>query len=129
MAENQEHSPKPTDEHGAHHATDDHGHAHVMPLPLLFAVGGILLLLTAVTVWVTAVDLGRSGNLVIAMVIATIKAILVCLYFMHLRWDKPFNALVFATSLLFVALFISITMLDKFEYEKDIEEMYLLDGK
>jgi cytochrome c oxidase subunit 4 len=111
------------------HSHDDHGVAHVMPLNLLFGVGAALLVLTAVTVWVTYVDLGRSGNLLVAMFIAVIKAGLVCAIFMHLRWDRPFNAIVFASSILFVALFISIALLDKSEYEADIEEMYLLEGK
>jgi cytochrome c oxidase subunit IV len=109
--------------HGDNH--DEHGLAHVMPIKVLLTVGGTLLFLTAVTVWVTYADLGRSGNLIIAMVIATIKAAMVCAYFMHLRWDKPFNAFVFVTSVAFVGLFITVTLLDKGEYEADIEEMYL----
>lgn len=113
------------------HDDHDHGHGvgHVVPLKLLLTVGGLLLFFTAITVWVTYVDLGRSGNLIVAMFIATVKAILVCTYFMHLRWDRPFNALVFASSLLFVSLFISMALLDKAEYEPDIQEMYLLEGK
>ena len=110
--------------HGDKHG-DDHGLAHVMPVKVLLTVGGALLFLTAVTVWVTYVDLGRSGNLVVAMVIATIKAGLVCAYFMHLRWDRPYNALVFLSSIVFVGLFIIVTLIDKAEYEPDIEEMYL----
>lgn len=102
---------------------NDHGLAHVMPIPMLLAVGGALLFLTAITVWVTYIDLGRSGNLIIAMAIATIKASMVCAYFMHLRYDKPFNALVFVISILFVGLFITIAMLDKSQYEPDIMEM------
>ena len=100
-----------------------------MPIKLLLGVGATLLFLTAVTVWVTAVDLGRSGNLLIAMGIATVKAAMVGAYFMHLRWDKPFNTLVFTSSLLFVALFISVVLLDKAEYEDDITEMYIQEGR
>jgi cytochrome c oxidase subunit 4 len=107
------------------HNDHDHGLAHVMPIPVLLAVGGGLLFLTAVTVWATYMDLGRSGNLIIAMVIATIKASMVCAYFMHLKYDRPFNALVFSSSLLFVALFITLAMMDKSEYEGDIMEMNL----
>lgn len=110
---------------GGHEA--EHGLAHVMPLKVLFGVGGALLVLTAVTVWVTYVDLGRAGNLIVAMVIAVIKASLVCAYFMHLKYDRSFNAVVFLSSILFVALFISITLIDKREYEPDIQEMYLLE--
>ncbi|HEX2734670.1 MAG TPA: cytochrome C oxidase subunit IV family protein [Polyangiaceae bacterium] len=113
-------------------AGHDHDHdaiGHVTPPGLLLLVGGTLLFLTAVTVWVTMADLGRTGNLIVAMVIATIKATMVCTYFMHLKWDKPFNAVVFASSILFVSLFITIALLDKSDYEGDIQEMNLLEGK
>jgi len=99
--------------------------AHVMPVRLLVGVWGALMVLTVVTVAVTSVDLGGRANLMIAMAIATVKAGLVVTYFMHLRWDRPFHTLVFLGSLLFVSLFISMTLLDKSEYEGDIEEMYL----
>lgn len=107
------------DQSGHHDAHGD-GFAHVLPVKLLVGVWALLMVLTVVTVAVTQVDLGRSGNLIIAMGIATVKAAAVGLYFMHLRWDKPFNALVFVSSLLFVSLFISIALLDKSEYEHDI---------
>jgi len=50
-------------------------------------------------------------------------------YFMHLRWDRPFHTLVFLGSLLFVSLFISMTLLDKSEYEHDIDDMALIKGQ
>ncbi len=112
----------------AAHGHEEHGLAHVMPIPVLLAVGGGLLFLTAVTVWVTAADLGRTGNLIVAMVIATIKATMVCAYFMHLKYDKPFNSLVFVSSILFVGLFITIAMLDKSEYEHSIKQLTIDEG-
>jgi len=112
-------------DHGSH----EHGYAHVLPVRLLVAVWALLMVLTLVTVAVTAIDLGRSGNLIIAMGIATVKAVAVGLYFMHLRWDKPFNAMVFVSSLLFVSLFISLALLDKSEYEPDIVEYEKLQAK
>jgi cytochrome c oxidase subunit 4 len=99
--------------------------AHVMPVRMLWLVWGSLMFLTIVTVAVTSIDLGSRFNLIVAMGIATIKAGLVATYFMHLRWDRPFHTLVFAGSLLFVSLFIAMTLLDKSEYEADIEEMYI----
>lgn len=86
-------------------------HVHVMPLRVLFGVFAALLVLTVLTVAVTWVDLG-SFNLVIALTVAVVKASLVALYFMHLRYDKPFNALALMSTLLFVALFIGFTLLD-----------------
>jgi cytochrome c oxidase subunit IV len=114
-----------------HEQGDSHGDelAHVMPVRLLVGVWVALMILTVVTVAVTSVDLGSRGNLIVAMAIATVKAGLVVTYFMHLRWDRPFNALVFVGSLLFVTLFISMTLFDKSEYEHDIDEMSLERGQ
>jgi cytochrome c oxidase subunit IV len=103
--------------------------AHVTPVRLLLLVWGTLMVLTVITVAVTSVDLGSRVNLIVAMGIATIKAGLVATYFMHLRWDRPFHTLVFVGSLLFVSLFISMTLFDKSEYEGDIDEMSLQKGQ
>lgn len=111
--------------HGDAHAHgDDHGHglAHTMPLPLLFGVLGALLALTVATVAVTSIDLGAQGNLIVAMVIATVKAALVCVFFMHLLWDKKFNAVLFLTSVLLLILFLSLTTNDRGEYQHDVDD-------
>jgi cytochrome c oxidase subunit 4 len=105
------------DEHAQHEAP--HGPGHVVPLGLLFAVLAALLALTFATVAVTWLDLGRL-NLGIALGIAVVKASLVLLYFMHLRWDRPFHAVVLVSSLLFVALFIGLSLLDSFEYQPQL---------
>jgi cytochrome c oxidase subunit 4 len=110
---------EPADAHGGGH--DDHGLAHTTPVWLLVAILGVLLVLTILTVSVTSFDLGQQGNLVVAMIIATIKAALVCSFFMHLFWDKKFHLILFLTSILFVILFLSLTVNDRGEYEKDIE--------
>lgn len=109
--------------HGDAHG-DDHGHglAHTMPLPLLFGVLGALLALTVATVAVTSIDLGAQGNLVVAMIIATVKAALVCVFFMHLLWDKKFNAVLFLTSVLLLILFLSLTTNDRGEYQHSVDE-------
>ena len=100
-----------------------------MPVRLLVGVWWGLMILTIITVAVTTVDLGPRINLTVAMAIATMKAGLVVTYFMHLRWDRPFHTLVFLGSLLFVSLFISMTLFDKSEYERDIDEMSLQKGQ
>src|SRR4051812_22502859 len=74
--------------HGAHHG--DY-HVHVVPPWLLIAVFVGLLILTGVTVGVTVFDFGRTVNVWIALGVAVVKATLVALFFMHLRWDSPFN--------------------------------------
>ena len=57
----------------------------------------------------------------IAMIIATAKAFLVCAFFMHMWWDKSFNVLAFLSSLLFVSLFIGMTLMDTGHYQDTIE--------
>jgi cytochrome c oxidase subunit 4 len=92
---------------------------HVSPVPVLLAVFAALMVLTYATVAVRGFDLG-PWNLLIAMGIATVKASLVALYFMHLRYDKPFHAILFVVGVLFVALFISLTLLDTLTYQPDV---------
>jgi cytochrome c oxidase subunit 4 len=106
--------------HG-HDDGHDHGLAHTTPVSLLFGILAALLVLTIATVAVTSVDLGAQGNLVVAMVIATIKAALVCTFFMHLLWDKKFNTILFLTSVLFLILFLSMATTDRGEYQNDVD--------
>lgn len=97
------------------HAEEHHGHSggpHVVPLWLLGAIFGILMVLTLLTWAVTLVDFGYNLNLTVAMVIALVKAAFVGLYFMHLRWDAPLNGFILCVSLLFVTLFITFSLMD-----------------
>ncbi len=95
------------------------GEMHVVPMKTLAAVWVALIVLTVITVAVTYVDLGPF-NLVAALAIATVKGSLVALYFMHLRWDRPFNALVFLGALAFVVLFIGLVLLDTTSYQPNL---------
>ncbi|MFZ5891161.1 MAG: cytochrome C oxidase subunit IV family protein [Myxococcota bacterium] len=105
------------------HGHDDHGHglAHTMPVPMLIGVLAALMALTVLTVSVTSFDLGAQGNLVVAMVIATVKAGLVVAFFMHLVWDKKLHLILFLTSVLFLILFLSLSVNDRGEYQPDID--------
>lgn len=89
---------------------------HVTSIKLLVGVWLALMVGTWLTVAATYVDLGAL-NIWIGLVIATAKAVLVALYFMHLRWDKPFNTFVFLGSFAFLALFIGIAMMDSAHYQ------------
>jgi cytochrome c oxidase subunit 4 len=94
-------------------------HTHVVPIKVLAAVWLVLLVLTWLTVSATKADLG-SLNIVIALAIAAVKCGFVVLYFMHLRYDKPFHAVVFVVALLFVFLFITLALLDTGQYKADL---------
>ena len=96
------------------HTENAHAHseAHEHGGPAVYAktlVG--LLILTAITVVAAGFNFGQ-GNVVIALVIATIKASLVVLFFMHLRWDKPVNAIIAMAGFLFLGIFIMFCLLD-----------------
>ncbi|MFO0837983.1 MAG: cytochrome C oxidase subunit IV family protein [Phycisphaerae bacterium] len=93
---------------------------HVVPVWLLFAILLILLVLTWATVAATQVQLG-SLNVWIAVIIATVKATLVALYFMHLRYDRPFNGIILISSLVFVMLFVGFALMDTGAYKPDVE--------
>ena len=56
------------------------------------------------------------------MGIASIKAVLVGVFFMHLRQDKTFNILIVLFSLAFAAIFISLTMIDSNSYQNEIND-------
>lgn len=92
---------------------------HVVPFKVLLGVWLALMTLTVLTVAATWVDLGRF-NLWLALAIATLKASLVVLYFMHMRYDHPFNAIVFIASLLFVMLFVALALVDTQAYQVEL---------
>ena len=93
---------------------------HIASMRSLLAVFAALVFLTVVTVAVAYVDLG-DFNLFTALFIATIKASLVSLYFMHLRHDSGFNRLAFFGSILFVMLFVGITLMDTGQYQENVD--------
>jgi cytochrome c oxidase subunit 4 len=97
------------------HETEHHGH-YIVPAAAYVAVFIGLLILTVVTVAVAQVDLGPA-NMPVAMLVATLKASLVALIFMQLKYDNRLNALVFVFGLLFLALFFLFTLLDVFSRE------------
>lgn len=106
----------------AHDHEDAHGEGgHIVPLKFLAFICIVLLFLTAVTVWVSKVDFQEIRinelNIWIAMGVACIKATLVGLFFMHLKWDRSFNTLLFVGSIFFVGVFMAMTIIDTSEYQ------------
>ena len=90
-----------------HAASNDHGHGehvgHLVPVRYLVIAGLALLALTVITVAVRFVDLGEA-NMPIAMGVAVVKATIVALVFMHLRWDRPFNLLTYEDAVEWIEL-------------------------
>jgi cytochrome c oxidase subunit IV len=79
---------------------------HAVNVRGYLAVFGALLVLTVVTVGVASLNLSEGTTVLVAVSIATIKAALVAMFFMHLKSEKPMVFWPLAlTMFLFVALF------------------------
>ncbi len=90
------------------HADDGAVHVHVATSRFYWGIFAALICLTVATVKVSYYDFGPA-NIIIALLIATMKASLVAAFFMHLRHDKLFNTLAFLAAFLFLAIFILLT--------------------
>lgn len=106
--------------------TDNHDHdnesfAHPAPVKMLLAVFFSLIFLTILTV-VTAGQFPYPFGIILAFAIASVKASLVMLFFMHMFWDKAFNNIVFMSSFLFGLLFVSLTLMDTTAYSNNIDQ-------
>lgn len=87
----------------AHEASNTHddGKAHAHGPGRYFIVWGLLMILTITTVVTGRMDLG-DVNIILALLIATAKASLVVLFFMHMTEAPGANRLVFVVSIVFV---------------------------
>lgn len=84
---------------------------HIVPMKVYLGVGAALFVLTAITVAISFIHLG-GWNVVVALLIASIKASLVALVFMHLFYDKKSYLIIFLAAIMFLAVFIIFTMFD-----------------
>ena len=85
---------------------------HVTPKRTYFAIWAALLVLTYATVAVARFDFGRL-NTIAALTIAVSKALLVVLYFMHIRYSTRLTKLVVVGGFMWLALMIGLTMADE----------------
>jgi cytochrome c oxidase subunit IV len=90
---------------------------HIVPLRVYFLVFATLLVLTGLTVWVAFVDLGAWGTPV-ALTIASTKAFLVILFFMHVRYGSHL-VWVFATSgFAWLVILLAFTLSDYYSRDR-----------
>lgn len=87
--------------------------AHIAPKSLYFTIFAALMVLTALTVGVTYVDLGPA-NLFVALAIAVTKATLVVLFFMHVYWSPRLVHVTVITSLAFLMILAAFSFADYF---------------
>ena len=84
---------------------------HVAPKSLYYVVFLALIVGTVLTVAVAAVDLGPLNNIVM-LTVACFKALLVVLFFMHVRWSTRLTWVVAASGFFWLLILFSITMAD-----------------
>ena len=84
---------------------------HVAPKSLYYGVFLALLAGTALTVAVAFVDLGAMNN-VVMLTIACVKALLVILFFMHVRWGTRLTWVVVASGFFWLLILFGVTMSD-----------------
>jgi cytochrome c oxidase subunit 4 len=77
-----------------------------------------LLVGTVLTVWASYIDLGHHWNIVLALIIACVKAFLVAAYFMHLISEKKMIYSVLSFTAVFVAGLIFLTLWSLHDFPK-----------
>jgi len=87
--------------------TEHHGPGY----GLFVAIWGVLMVLTGVTVWISSVDLGFL-NVMVALSVATTKALLVVMFFMHLKYENRTLKLMVLLAFVILAIFIGFTFFD-----------------
>ena len=89
------------------------GHAdhHVVPRKVYYVIFGTLMVLTGVTVAAAYVDLGPM-NVVVAIVIACVKALIVVLYFMHVKFSTRLVKLTVIAGLYWMGILLALTLSD-----------------
>jgi cytochrome c oxidase subunit IV len=84
----------------------------IVPPKTYFLVYVILLVLAAATVGVAFIDLGDVINTTLAMTIASVKAGLVLLYFMHVRYSDTLVRLFAIAGLVWLIILFGLTLTD-----------------
>jgi len=84
---------------------------HVVPRKVYFAVFAALMVFTATTTAISFLDLG-PWNTVVALGIAFLKATLVVLFFMHVKYSPRLTQVTIAGGLFWLAILIVITLSD-----------------
>lgn len=84
---------------------------HIVPKRIYYTICATLLVFTFTTYWAATRDLGPL-NVVVALVIATIKATLVVLFFMHARYSLRRTQLVIISGIVWLVILLALTLTD-----------------
>ena len=88
-----------------------HGQHHIVPLKIYYGIFAILILMTGATVAAAYVDLGRL-NAIVALAIACFKALIVVLYFMHVKYSTRLIKLTVIAGLYWMIILFGLTLGD-----------------
>lgn len=88
-------------------------HEHITTYKTYFIIWAALMVLTVITVYVSYIDFGTM-NVVIAMAVASLKAALVALFFMHLKFEDSITWVFALFPLALLFLLITMTFVDTF---------------
>ncbi|HVP56300.1 MAG TPA: cytochrome C oxidase subunit IV family protein [Candidatus Eisenbacteria bacterium] len=84
---------------------------HVIPASIYVGIWATLMFFTGLTVFVSFIEL-HNWNIVLALVIATIKATLVVLFFMHLYYSSKLTKVTVIAAVFFLFLLLALSMTD-----------------
>ena len=84
---------------------------HVAPKSLYYLIFGALMVGTVLTVLVAKFDLGPLNN-VVMLTVACAKALLVILFFMHVRWSSRLTWVVAASGFVWLLIMFGLTLSD-----------------
>ena len=85
---------------------------HIVPVRIYAVIFLALLLGTGLTVIAAFYDFPWKLNTIVALTIATIKATLVVLYFMHVRYSMRLVWIIVASALFWLAIMFALTFSD-----------------
>jgi cytochrome c oxidase subunit 4 len=84
---------------------------HIVPTRVYYLIFAVLMVGTAITVGVAFVDLGPF-NAIVALTIAVLKATLVVLFFMHVRYSTRLTWAVVVGSIFWLGILLTLTFSD-----------------
>jgi cytochrome c oxidase subunit 4 len=85
--------------------------SHISPKSTYYGIFGLLMVFTAITVFVAFVDVGML-NFPVAIGIAITKATLVILFFMHVKYSSKLTKLFVAMAFFFMSILFGLTLTD-----------------
>ena len=105
-----------TADYEVHH--EDGAEHHIVPLKTYYTIFAALMVLLMITVAAADLDMAKYGlpwmNIIIALAIAVAKAVLIVLYFMHVKYSSNLVKIFAVTAYFFLIIMFGMTYADYF---------------